>query len=223
MKLAIFDFDGTLFPKDTLPYLLTRRKYLKCSRFTIYKIYISLIPLFFQYKLGLFAKLSREEMKLQAVRKFNPIFNGMNEQELKDFFMICSQEVQGLFNKSVLKEVQKARDEGFHTVLLSGTYHEFLQNIGDQLEFDTVIGSQMYFNHGKYDSKKETEIVIGDLKLKKIIERFGYEEVDWEASRAYADGYSDLKLLQAVGQPIVVNPDAKLKAVAIDKKWMILF
>jgi len=162
-------------------------------------------------------------MKLQAVRKFNPIFNGMNEQELKDFFMICSQEVQGLFNKSVLKEVQKARDEGFHTVLLSGTYHEFLQNIGDQLEFDTVIGSQMYFNHGKYDSKKETEIVIGDLKLKKIIERFGYEEVDWEASRAYADGYSDLKLLQAVGQPIVVNPDAKLKAVAIDKKWMILF
>lgn len=222
MKLAIFDFDGTLFPKDTLPFLLTQWKQLKCSRFKIYRTYLAFIPLFFQYKLGIFTKLSREQMKIQAVRKFNTIFDGMTEQDLNDFFLSCSQKIARQLNQTVVQEVKRAQDEGFHTVLLSGTYNNLLQNISKHLEIDTAIGSEMYFSNGLFDSQSEPEIVIGDLKLKKIYECFGKEQVDWGASRAYADGYSDLDLLQAVGQPILVNPDAELKEVAINKKWKII-
>lgn len=222
MKLAIFDFDGTLFPKDTLPFLLTEWKQLKCSRFKIYKTYLAFIPLFFQYKLGVFTKLSREQMKIQAVRKFNTIFDGMTEQDLNEFFLSCTEKIAGLLNKTVVHEVKRARNEGFHTVLLSGTYNNLLQNIGKHLGIDTAIGSEMNFSNGFFDSNKEPEIVIGELKLKKIYEYFSEEQVDWGASRAYADGYSDLDLLQAVGQPIAVNPDAELKVVAIDKKWKII-
>ena len=219
MKLAIFDFDGTLFPKDTLPFLLTEWKQLKCSRFKIYKTYLAFIPLFFQYKLGVFTKLSREQMKIQAVRKFNTIFDGMTEQDLNEFFLSCSQKIAGQLNKTVVQEVKRARDEGFHTVLLSGTYNDLLQIISQQLEFDTAIGSEMYFDNGIFDSTKELKIIIGDQKLKKIHEHFSKEQVDWDGSRAYADGYSDLDLLQAVGQPIAVNPDAELKVVATENNW----
>lgn len=222
MKLAIFDFDGTLFPKDTIPFLLSKWKNLKCSRFTYYKTYLSLIPLFLQYKLEILTKLSREQMKLLVVRKFNSIFIGMTEQELEEYFLVCSKEIEGLLNQSVVREVKKARAEGFHTVLLSGTYDCLLKNIGEHLEFDSVIGSEMHFTNGLFQADKELELVIGDLKLKKIKERFGNEAVDWETSRAYADGYSDLELLQAVGNPIAVNPDTKLKAIAIKKNWRIM-
>ena len=193
MKLAIFDFDGTLFPKDTLPFLLTQWKQLKCSRLKIYRTYLSFIPLFLQYKVGIFTKMSREQMKIQAVRRFNTIFDGMTEQELKGFFLCCSEKITDLLNKTVVQEVKKSRDEGYHTVLLSGTYHQLLKNIGDYLEVDTVIGSNMSFSNGLFNSKKEPEIVIGDLKLKKIYKHFEKDKVDWEASRAYADGYSDRK------------------------------
>lgn len=223
MKLAIFDFDGTLFPKDTLPFLLTEWKQLKCTRFKIYKTYLAFIPLFFQYKLGVLTKLSREQMKIQAVRKFNTIFDGMTEQDLNDFFQSCSQKIARLLNKTVVQEVKNAQDEGFHTVLLSGTYNNLLQNIGKHLGIDTAIGSEMYFSNGLFDSNKEPEIVIGELKLKRIYEYFSKEQVDWGASRAYADGYSDLNLLQAVGQPIAVNPDSELKVVAMENNWRIIY
>lgn len=222
MKLAIFDFDGTLFPKDTLPFLLTQWKQLKCSRSTIYKTYLSFIPLFVQYKLGFLTRMSREQMKIQAVRSFNTIFDGMTEEELRIFFVGCSEKIIKLLNKDVVQELKNSRDEGYHTVLLSGTYHDLLNKIGEHLEVDTIIGSEMNFNSGFFDSKQELKIVIGDLKLKKIYEHFPKENVDWEGSRAYADGYSDLDLLQAVGYPVAVNPDTELKAVAMENNWRIM-
>jgi HAD superfamily hydrolase (TIGR01490 family) len=222
MKLAIFDFDGTLFLKDTLPFLLSKWKHLNCSRVTYYKTVLSLIPLFLKYKLETTSKLSREQIKQLAVRKFNKLFHGRSEQELMAYFAICAKDMEGLLNENVVVEVEKAKAAGFHTVLLSGTYLYLLKSIGDYLGFATVIGSEMHFKNGLYDHTKEFQPLIGDLKLSKIQEVFGKEAVDWEASRAYADGYSDLGLLLKVGNPVAVRPDCKLKAVAVEKKWRII-
>lgn len=222
MKLAIFDFDGTLFPKDTLPFLLSQWRDLKCSRFYCYKIFLSLIPLFLRYKLEIVTKLSREQMKVLAVKKFNHIFKGKTEAELRSFFACCADKVQALLNETIVEEVQKARAEGFHTVLLSGTYDYLLENLGQQLGFDTVIGTKMAYTQGLFDPSIDPEIVIGDLKLKKVYVRFQDQEVDWQASRAYADGYSDLDLLEAVGHPVAVQPDDKLKAIAVERNWQVI-
>lgn len=222
MKLAIFDFDGTLFPKDTLPFLLSQAKELNCSRFKGYGIYLSMIPLFIKYKLEIVTKLSREEMKLLAVKKFNHLFKGMTEQELITFFSLCSVKAQPLLNKSVVQEVEKAQREGFHTVLLSGNYDYLLKCIGEQLKFDTVIGTKMQFKNGMFDPDIDLEVVIGGRKLEKVYAHFSGRNINWEGSMAYADGYSDLDLLRAVGCPIAVNPDAKLKMIASEKKWKVI-
>jgi hypothetical protein len=47
LKLAIFDFDGTLFPKDSLKFLLSEWKRLEYSKLKYYKIFSSLFILFF--------------------------------------------------------------------------------------------------------------------------------------------------------------------------------
>lgn len=39
---------------------------------------------------------------------------------------------------------------------------------------------------------------------------------------AYADSMADLPLLQAVGQPHAVNPDARLRLVARERGWPVL-
>ncbi len=222
MKLAVFDFDGTLFPKDTLPFLFSHWKNLKCTRFTYYKTFLSLIPLSLKYKLQIITKLSKQEIKLMAVRKSNRLFIGMTEQEVIAYFSNCVQEIKGLLNEPVVREIERAHSEGFHTVLLSGAYNHLLRDIGEYLNFDTVIGSEMCFNNNYYDADKETEVVVGDLKLKKIYERFDKDLIDWEASRSYADSYSDIDILQAVGHPVAVNPDAKLRAIAVEKGWRII-
>ncbi|MFZ7133169.1 MAG: HAD family hydrolase [Eubacteriales bacterium] len=220
MKLAIFDFDGTLFPKETLPFLLMQWKKLHYSKSKYIKTYVSLITLYIKYKLGIESKFSREQMKLMAVGKFNKIFEDLTEQEIKEYFDKSAKALEGLLNKSVVSEVEAAREDGYHTVLLSGSYEYLLNNIGDYLKFDTVIGTKVYFNKNLYDSSKEPEIYSGESKLKKIYKEF--KSIDWEASRAYADSYSDIYLLQSVGQPVAVNPDTKLKTIAIELDWRII-
>lgn len=220
MKLAIFDFDGTLFPKDTLPFLLTQWKNLNYSKSKYIGTYASLISLYIKYKLGLESKLSREQMKLIALERFSKIFKDMTEQELKEYFYKCSGELQSMLNKSIVAEVKDARSNGYHTVLMSGSYDYLLYNISEYLQFDTVIGTKVYFNNNIYDSSRKLEIISGELKLKKIREKF--ESIDWKSSRAYADSYSDIHILKSVGEPIAVNPDTRLKAIAADMNWRII-
>lgn len=223
MKLAIFDFDGTLFPKDTLPFLLSQWRELNYSRFTAYKIYLLLLPLFLKYKFQMSTKLSREQMKLLALKKFNNhFFRDKTKDELIVFFAHCSKKIEGLLNNRVVQEVERARSEGFHTVLLSGTYHHLLDKVGAYLGFDTIIGTEMPFKDGKFDPNTDLEIVIGDLKLKKVQAAFLDQNINWVESRAYADGYSDIDLLLTVGQPVVVQPDTKLKTIAGQQKWRII-
>ena len=41
----------------------------------------------------------------------------------------------------------------------------------------------------------------------------------WRASYAYSDSESDLPMLRAVGQAVVVNPDAALRRIAGEEGW----
>lgn len=222
MKLAIFDFDGTLFTKDTLPFLLSRWKELKYSKTKYIKAYYSLIFLYIKYKLGIKTKLSREEMKLTAVKKFNNIFSGMSEVEIMRYFINSSKDIEHLFNKSVISELKNASLQGYHTVLLSGSYYNFLKSIGESLDFDTIIGTKMYFDNDIFDPSKTIEIISGPLKSQKILEYFQDKSVNWKESRAYADSYSDIDILKLVGHPIAVNPENELKSIATEMNWKII-
>lgn len=226
LKLAIFDFDGTLFPKDTLPFMLSEWKK-QYSKIKYFRMYSSLILLYIKYKIlkkrsGGAQQQSREQVKITAMEKFYKIFSGMTETEVGEFMRKCAADAAGLLNASVAEEISKARAQGFHTVLLSGAFENFLKYIGEYLKMDTVIGTKMNFKDGVFDPGTKPVVVTGELKLQRIRECFGGETVDWQASRAYADSFSDADILQSVGNPAAVHPDAALKVLADEKDWEII-
>ena len=45
--------------------------------------------------------------------------------------------------------------------------------------------------------------------------------VDLNRSYAYADSISDLPMLEAVGNPVAINPDRRLAAAAMSRSWQI--
>lgn len=223
MKLAVFDFDGTLFPKDTLPFLLKQWHVKKYSKVRLLNTYLPLIPLYLKYKLGLNSNLSREQMKLIAFEKFHGIFKGMRDEQIIQYLKDCSDAIIQLLNRDIVYEVQKARSEGFHTVILSGSYSFLLNNIAEYLQIHTVIGTEMHFDDkGLIDLSKQLNVPIGSGKMKSLQEHFRHEKIDWEGSCAYADSYSDIHILKSVGHPIVVNPDSQLKSIAVQKDWRII-
>ncbi|HEY5555528.1 HAD family hydrolase [Acetobacterium sp.] len=219
MKLAIFDFDGTLVPKDSLPFVLRHWKEQRYSKIKYYRTYFSLIFLYIQYKSERNFKMSREEMRILAVKKFNQIFVGMTQEETSQFFCGCSEKIIALLVKNMVSEIEVCRSQGYYTILLSGAHHDLLKYVGEHLGFDVVFGTQLHFSNNIFDPDIEVEVISGAMKKEKILEYFHYQAIDWSFSRAYADSYSDMDLLELVGQPVAVNPDVKLKAVALDRNW----
>ena len=76
MKLAIFDFDGTLFPLDTIPFLMRQWGVQKYPRHRLVTLYVSLAGLFVRYKLGLHGRMSREQIKMTAMAAVQPHIQG---------------------------------------------------------------------------------------------------------------------------------------------------
>lgn len=222
MKLAIFDFDGTLLPKDTLPFLLSQWLHHNYSKTKLISVYLPLLPLYIKYKTGLNSNLTKEQMRIKALQGFNRIFIDMTEQEVIDYFSKTCQSMKGLLNKSVVEEIKKANDSGFHTVILSGSYSLLLKMIGKYLEVNTIIGTEMYFKNGKFDHNKELDLISGSSKVEKLCNHFNNHKIDWGESYAYADSHTDLGLLELVGNPVIVNPDQKLKSIALKKNWRLI-
>src|SRR6202000_840807 len=61
--------------------------------------------------------------------------------------------------------------------------------------------------------------LYGPAKAVAIRELAEREGIDLAASYAYSDSVSDTPMLRAVGNPVVVNPDAGLRALAVDGGW----
>lgn len=221
MKLAVFDFDGTLFPQDTLPFLLRQWHAQGRSFKKLFKAYASVGVLYIRYKLGA-RGLSREMMRRTALQRVTRIFEGMTEPEVSAFFKQNAELIVPLLRESVLDELKKTKTEGCHTVLLSGGYQTLMEHVGAMIGIDTVVATEIYYKDGTADTRRELDIVCGDGKADSLAAAFEGRDVDWHGSIAYADSYSDLPILRMVGQPVAVCPDRDLAAMLPELGWRII-
>jgi hypothetical protein len=60
---------------------------------------------------------------------------------------------------------------------------------------------------------------IGEARALVLAEYAEAEGLSLEESMAYADSASDLPMLEAVGFPVAVNPEAKLASIARRRGW----
>lgn len=220
MKLAIFDFNGTLFPKETIPFLIKCWKKFGYSKFNLYKLYLRLAPLIMKYRYPFLTSMSIEEMKVEFMYRFVKIFKGLSEEEIEEYFAKVEKEASQYYNKSVLNHLKKCHKQGFEIVLLSGTFQELLNNVGNRLGAGCIIGSTILKD--RKNNLDKFSVLSGSLKLKAVKNHYDTKDVDWEKSYAFADSIDDLTLLQAVGKPVAVEPDEYLFEVAKSESWKII-
>jgi phosphoserine phosphatase len=72
---------------------------------------------------------------------------------------------------------------------------------------------------GAFTGRFDGPFVYGAGKVE-AMEAFAAEHgIDLAESYAYSDSLSDLPMLRAVGNPVVVNPDPDLAAIAREEGW----
>jgi HAD superfamily hydrolase (TIGR01490 family) len=75
---------------------------------------------------------------------------------------------------------------------------------------------------GRYTGELVGPWVYGQGKVIAMEEAAERDGLDLKESYAYSDSFSDLPMLEAVGHPVVVNPDRALRDLALDRGWEII-
>jgi HAD superfamily hydrolase (TIGR01490 family) len=113
--------------------------------------------------------------------------------------------------------VERHRRRGEPVYVVSATLQEIVQAIADDLGFDGALGSLCEVVDGRYTGRS-LRALHADNKAR-CIRELGY---DLDASTAYSDSHTDLPFLEAVGNPICVNPDRALRRIAAERGWPVL-
>ena len=225
MKVAIFDFDGTLFPHETIPFLIKQFPKLGYPRHKQVMMILKLLPEVVTYRLA--KNPDKEAFRHKAVYRFLSMFNGMSEEAVATFFSENVTSVLELLDPEIMAEIRHRKKDGYHTVLLSGCFEMLLKPLAQHLDVDQVIGTALVFtqDHNHQSIMKASSpitIISGDEKMTAARALNNQEQVDWAASAAYADSYYDSPMLELVGHKVAVNPDRKLTDIAKSKGWEIL-
>jgi putative phosphoserine phosphatase / 1-acylglycerol-3-phosphate O-acyltransferase len=111
------------------------------------------------------------------------------------------------------------RASGDLLVLATTSPYDLVAPFAKALGFDAVVATKYQEKGGAYTGEVDGGFVWGEGKLSAVQAWAEANNVSLGDSAAYSDSYFDSPLLQAVGRPNAINPDARLLAAAILKGW----
>ncbi len=117
-----------------------------------------------------------------------------------------------------LARVRAHRALGHRTVLITGALDFVVAPL--RTLFDEVVCASLGVDDdGRLTGRLDTLPPTGEARALVLAEYAAAEGLDLAESVAYADSASDLPLLECVGFPVAVNPEAKLATIARRRGW----
>ena len=110
---------------------------------------------------------------------------------------------------------------GEPSYVVSATLQEVVEVLASELGFDGALGSVCEVADGIYTGRC-LRACHGHGKAEAVRELAAAQDLDLAASTAYSDSHTDLPLLEAVGNPVAVNPDRELRRLAVERGWRVV-
>lgn len=219
MKVAIFDFDGTIYKYETYTLMMDHMKHHPTYQAKYKPYYYSIIPPYLGYKLRFYPEA---KMKLNLTQKYLNIFDGRTITEVESYFGEIAEKMNGQFNRLVIERMKQHRDKGDYVMVVSGAFQPLLEFVLQDLPIDEIIGTEIPVKQNYIDPKTPIDHVQSERKSELILETLKDKVIDWKDSYAYGDSAADLPVLEMVGNPVAVCPDADLQDIAHQKDWTVI-
>lgn len=116
----------------------------------------------------------------------------------------------------------KHRDAGDTLVIITATNDFITRPIADLLEVKTLIATRAEFIDDGYTGNVAGTPCFQAGKISCLNEWLATQPIDLKDSWFYSDSINDLPLLEIVDNPVIVKPDALLRAHAEHKSWPII-
>lgn len=216
MNAAFFDLDKTVIAKASM--LAFGRTFYKegmISRRTILRsAYAQLV-----YKY-----LGANEKQLSKLREVGlSVTKGWERSIVSTIVAETMTEiVEPLIYKEALDLIAGHKNKGDLVFIVSASPTEIVSPLGERLGVDGVIATVSKVDQdGRYTGEMEF-YAYGPYKAIAMAELAKQYNFDLADSYAYSDSYTDLPMLEAVGNPFVVNPDRVLAKIAKERNWKTL-
>ena len=122
----------------------------------------------------------------------------------------------------VLRTAYNHQDAGRPAFIVTAASHEMAELMAHVLVFDGGIGTRSKVLNGVYTGEPDGPFTYRSGKAQAIEQVAAERGIDLSASYAYSDSESDLPMLEAVGNPVAVNPDSALERIARERGWRIM-
>lgn len=219
MRVAIFDFDGTLYSNETFYTMMDHLKDHPLYRNRYPKFIRTILLPYIANKTKIYPT---RKMRSHSMQLYLNALNDLTIEEADIYFDQVAQKMRLHFNQDVVQKIKEHASNNIHIMLVSGAYTPLLHTATQNLPINTVIGTDIPVTNGKITSKVPIDHIQGIRKNEKIQQYLQEKKIDWKNSYAYGDSHSDLSVLNLVGHPVAVQPDKKLQAIAKRREWEIL-
>jgi HAD superfamily hydrolase (TIGR01490 family) len=130
--------------------------------------------------------------------------------------------IDPLIYEEALELFDDHRRAGRDLYLVSSSGIEVVRPLAEYLGVPQVIATEANIGEdGCYDGTLAF-YCYADSKAVAIRAEAERRGIDLAASYAYSDSVTDLPMLEAMGNPVAVNPDKELRAIAVERDWPIL-
>jgi len=148
---------------------------------------------------------------------------GLMEDEIK---LLCKEIYHASIKHSLRPEILESftlhRSAGAAVVLLSSATTPICEVVSEDLQMDEVICTRLQTKNGAFTGLTEGKLVYGAEKKHRMLRFCEDQQSDPQKAWYYGDSYTDQHVMKAVGNPVAVSPDKRLKRIARKHNWPIL-
>ena len=212
MKFIIFDLDDTLLSGDCEREWIT----FLTSKGLMNDSSAKLDQFDLDYRKGI---LDFEEYST-FVQK--PIM-GLTREELdnlvEEFIQKNIHHLTDNLTKDLLNEASSA-----DKVLIASGSHDFLvKGFADFFKIDSSIGTPVELKNNIFTGQLSGEPTFSDGKVRAVEKWCNSNDIEVKDSIFYSDSINDLPMFEVCGVPIAVNPDEKLKKIAKERAFKVIY
>jgi HAD superfamily hydrolase (TIGR01490 family) len=119
--------------------------------------------------------------------------------------------------------VQEHQQRAHLCALVTATTRFIAEPFGTMLGFEHVLATEPEVDdEGRYTGEVSGVPCFREHKLAHVEQWLARRAVAWsdvQCSWFYTDSFHDLPLLERVTHPVVVNPDRRLRVLALERGW----
>jgi HAD superfamily hydrolase (TIGR01490 family) len=132
------------------------------------------------------------------------------------------QHIEALLLNKATALLDKHRQQGDHLLIITATNGFITRPIAKRLGVDDILATDPEVIDGRHTGRFVGHPCFQAGKITHLQEWLEQTKHSLEGAYFYSDSINDLPLLELVDNPVAVDPDERLAAIAAERNWSII-